>query len=353
MSQKSSQAHQSTGQTPQPIKYDLAKGTILDADSNPLLLQSVRQAELYLAANLYDKSYPPAAGICKFLETAREIAQIEDFASVATPSCGAFQVALQVLKNAKINTVVTRSPTWFMYAAFCAENGVILVESELGLLELAKQLQPGEALLLQAGCYNPDGADLTRAEFAAIAEIVKAKRGFVLLDIAYQGVKCSILEDNAFTSLYGANIVVMQFFDKNFGIYAEGASAVHFSDKLAQLELEGMVERKFGIVPVHGQYLVSTVWSKFRDMYLAEMDEVRALVRGKRELLSSNMDKVCLTSSIMQQNGIYAFLDFNEQQMEECQTLGLKLAPRGRVNLCGINAENVRSVCDILKTVMQ
>ena len=60
---------------------------------------------------------------------------------------------------------------------------------------------------------------------------MQKKNSFAVLDIAYQGIKCNILDDLNFTPLYMIQkLLVAQFFDKNFSIYAEGASVVHAVD---------------------------------------------------------------------------------------------------------------------------
>ncbi|KAL9631247.1 MAG: hypothetical protein Q9204_004317, partial [Flavoplaca sp. TL-2023a] len=85
----------------------------------------------------------------------------------------------------------------------------------------------GSIILLHACAHNPTGVDLTHAQWADIAKVIRAKSHFPFFDCAYQGFASGDLENDAWAVRYfveqGFELCIAQSFAKNFGLYGERA----------------------------------------------------------------------------------------------------------------------------------
>ncbi|CAL5981843.1 Aspartate_aminotransferase [Hexamita inflata] len=344
-------------------KLLLTMGMIVNENNQILSLKSVEKAEKYLAENQYSKAYPSTAGVAGFLEVSQSLLKLKksEVSSVATPSCGAFAVAFDLLKLMGVTKVNVLTPTWPMYYQFLRnkhldigeilyfQNGRVQFENVVSAINA---MQPNESIIFQAGCYNPVGVDFTAEQFQTLANLCRNKNVIPVIDVAYQGIKQSITQDTDF-ACFNTNSILIQFFDKNFGIYAEGCSCVHATSNNCQQLLEDFVSSNFGAVPVHGQYLVETVYKHFFEEYIVEMEAVREQIHKTKEILFKCLEELGYRGNLKEQNGIFGYFDLNEAQVEKLQTLGLYVMGGGRINIGQVNAGNAQYIAECIVKVMQ
>ncbi|CAL6016840.1 Aspartate_aminotransferase [Hexamita inflata] len=214
-------------------------------------------------------------------------------------------------------------------------------------------MQPHESIIFQAGCYNPVGLDFTAEQFKLLANLCKSKSIIPVIDVAYQGIKQNITQDTDFACFSATDSILIQFFDKNFGIYAEGCSCVHATNNICQQLLEDFVSSNFGAVPVHGQYIIETVYKHFFEEYQFEMGTVREQISKTKEILFKQLEKLGCKNNLKEQNGIFGYFDLNEAQVEKLQTLGLYVMGGGRINIGQVNAGNAQYIAECIMKVMQ
>ncbi len=91
------------------------------------------------------------------------------------------------------------------------------------LADLA-QVKAGDVVLLHGCCHNPTGANLSLAEWQAVADLLNARGAIPFIDIAYQGFGDGLDADAAGTRLIAAacpEVLIAVSCSKNFGIYRE------------------------------------------------------------------------------------------------------------------------------------
>ena len=80
-------------------------------------------------------------------------------------------------------------------------------------------------VILHAVAHNPTGVDPTPEQWKLIADKIREKGLFVVMDIAYQGFTSGDVDQDAKTVRFfveeGFEFFVAQSFSKNFGLYSE------------------------------------------------------------------------------------------------------------------------------------
>jgi aromatic-amino-acid transaminase len=82
----------------------------------------------------------------------------------------------------------------------------------------------GDALLIQAGCHNPTGADPNADQWRRIGEICQKQGLLPLIDSAYQGLGNGLDEDVAGLRILVDAVdeaIITYSCDKNFGLYRD------------------------------------------------------------------------------------------------------------------------------------
>src|SRR5580658_9498173 len=189
-------------------KVDLGVGVYRDLSGNTPILECVRRAEKEVLAAQTTKAYVGAAGREEFNTALEELVlgaghparKDRRARTLQCPGgCGALRVGAELIKAASPKAAVYLSdPTWGNHAPLLGGCGLklerypyydaaahrLLFESMLDRLE---QARAGDVVLVHASCHNPCGADLSLAEWRALAELLARKRLLPFIDLAYQG----------------------------------------------------------------------------------------------------------------------------------------------------------------------
>ncbi len=374
---------------PAPGKVDLSVGVIQDEDGQTPVLECVRRAERRIIREQTTKSYVAIAGNAGFnkaMETllfgadhpALEAGRISSVQSLG--GSGALSVAGHVLARARPDaTVWLSTPSWPNHRPLLGLAGLKLDNYPYydfehrhihfdAMTEGFAKLGPGDAVLLHGCCHNPSGADLSRTQWDALADLFAARGIVPFLDLAYQGLAEGLEQD-----AYGVRVmaerldevIVAASCSKNLGLYRERvglASIVSRNADQAKSVRTNLVQMARGIYsmpPDHGAAIVS---------YILHDEALRALwveeVQGMRDRLNGNRAR--FVDKLKERGAPRDFSFFaNERGMFSCLGLSLEQVIRlreefhiymvepSRINFAGLNQSNIDFVADSIVAVLE
>ncbi|MFN7597381.1 MAG: aromatic amino acid transaminase, partial [Cereibacter sp.] len=300
-------------------------------------------------------------------------------AAVATPGgTGAIRQALELIRLASPAARVWLSdPTWPNHPSIIRYLGIPMawyryfdaqtrgVDAE-GMLADLGQVAAGDVVLLHGCCHNPTGANLTLAQWAAVADLLVARGAVPLIDLAYQGFGDGLEADAAPTRVLAARcpeVLIAASCSKTFGIYRErtglliglGTSAQR---GLIQENLAFLNRQNYSFPPDHGARLVTLILEDpaLTAIWAQELEEIRLNMLGLRQSLAEELRH--LTGSdrwgfIARHRGMFSVLGATEAEVARLRDeRGIYMVSDSRMNIAGLNAATVpvlaRAIADIV-----
>ena len=336
-------------------------GIYMDEDGKPLVFPSVLKTLEYLQKNLlsFNYSYPLLSGLPKFQQAVIDlISSPKDVvASIAsTGGTGALAINLRLMKMllGEGNTdIIVSTPAWANHVSECKWAGLNVIEAPYilngrasvdGIIETIKKCTKPFGILLQVGCHNPTGLDLTEGEWSEVFDALQNKSCVLLLDFAYQGFKSEPEEDRRPIRLAvdrGLTTLVTWSASKNHSIYGmrTGLAATFVSDMTVQKTVEGtycMITRGLhSAAPTFGQAIVALTQQMHSDEWRSDLSDARALMTRKRTLMKQSLPdsfQACLSGY-----GMFAMLPLSPAQVDRLKVEQKVFLPRdGRINIAGI-----------------
>ncbi|MDX1403954.1 MAG: amino acid aminotransferase [Woeseiaceae bacterium] len=367
-------------------KIDLGVGIYRDADGNTPVLRAVKTAERRLLDTQTSKSYLGVRGAADFCAAQQAIVlgeehrENERVMTLQTPGgSGALRVAAGVILRANPDTTLWFSePTWNnhvpllggaglkleSYPYYDATNNVLQFDAMRRTLQ---RIPAGDVVLLHGCCHNPTGMDLSPGQWDEVADLV-ADRGLLpFVDIAYQGFAEGLEKD-----AYGLRrifdrvpeMLIAASCSKNFGLYRDRVGSLTFlsssaeaSDTVSSQALN-IVRTMYSLPPDHGAAAVTLILNdqQLRADWLAELDAMRARIKEMRKLLVAALAKSAPDhdfSHIEKGNGLFCYLGVSPEQVAVLKRdFGVYLVDTGRINVCGINSDNVDYLADSVAAVL-
>jgi len=352
---------------PRADKLDLGVGVYRDVHGATPVLSAVKAAEQRLLDTQATKAYLGPEGDIGFLEQLHPIIfgaspNKASFAVQTPGGTGALRLGAEVLAAARPGMrVFMGTPTWpnhpqifditrlnvTAYRYFDAAAQAVRFDEMMATLQTA---QAGDALLLQACCHNPTGADLSMDQWRAVADLV-AQRGLTpLVDLAYQGLGQGLGEDAAGMRLVidaAPDALLAYSCDKNFGLYRERVGALYaLSDSAARLDLatsniKALARANWSMPPDHGAAVVRLILEDeaLTQDWIAELDGMRERIVGLRQGLAAADASL---SALAGQHGMFAQLPLSPAQVAHLRTTnGIYMAGSGRINIAGLTPATV------------
>jgi aspartate aminotransferase len=371
-----------------PNKVDLGVGVYKDEAGLAPVMDSVKQAEQLLVNTEDSKAYIAPRGDEVFIDSIEKLL-LDDrhpvladqrIASIQTPggSC-ALRIAADFILRCNSNaTLWLPDPTWVNHQPLLARTGLPLKEypyydytghevNVAAMLETLAKVPAGDVVLLHGCCHNPSGADLTLEQWQAIADLAK-QQGFVpFVDIAYQGFGEGLDQDAAGLRLLAdqlPEVIITASCSKNFALYRERAgtfSVIAPNVKLAEIcqsQALDIVRGYYFVPPTHGGNVVKIILStpELRETWGFELDRIRERIASVRTMFDLAVTEAGLRDRfghIAHQQGMFSFLGLSELQVEKLrQEKSVYMASNSRINLSGINADNLGYLVAALKTVI-
>lgn len=369
---------------PRPGKIDLGVGVYKDATGLTPVMRAVRMAGKRLWESEASKTYTGLAGDPAFHAALSGVilggsVPQDRIAAVATPGgTGAIRQALELIRLASPAARVWLSdPTWPNHPSIIRYLGIPMawyryfdaqtrgVDAE-GMLADLGQVAAGDVVLLHGCCHNPTGANLTLAQWAAVADLLVARGAVPLIDLAYQGFGDGLEADAAPTRVLAARcpeVLIAASCSKTFGIYRErtglliglGTSAQR---GLIQENLAFLNRQNYSFPPDHGARLVTLILEDpaLTAIWAQELEEIRLNMLGLRQSLAEELRR--LTGSdrwgfIARHRGMFSVLGATEAEVARLRDeRGIYMVSDSRMNIAGLNAATVpvlaRAIADIV-----
>jgi aromatic-amino-acid transaminase len=354
-------------------KLDLGVGVYRDANGATPVLSAVKAAEAQILAEQTTKAYLGPEGDVGFLERLKPIifgtrGGATLFGLQTPGGNGALRLAAELLATARPGArIFLGAPTWgnhahiakacglqvATYRYFDAQTQSVCFDDMMAALATA---QPGDVVLLQAGCHNPTGADLTLDQWRAVAEVVSARGLTPLIDQAYQGLGQGLEEDAAGMRLVldaAPDALLAYSCDKNFGLYRERTGALFAvsasSERLdlAASNIKALARGHWSMPPDHGAAVVRTILESeaLTRAWRAELEAMRSRLADVRLSLAAAAPAL---EPLAGQHGLFALLPLSPAQVAELRTRhAVYMVDSGRINLAGLTPTTVPAFAEV------
>ena len=373
---------------PNPNKVDLGVGVYKDDSGHTAIMRAVVEAEKLRIARDITKSYTPPAGVPGANEVSTRLVfgighpavEANRVRTVQAPGgCGALRVAAELIQRAKPGASIwVSTPTWANHIPLLGSAGLTLKEYPYydyanhsidfaAMLNTLQQIPRGDLVLLHACCHNPSGADLSRAQWLQVADVL-VERGIIpFVDMAYQGFGEGLEEDAYGLRMLAERVpemIVANSFSKNFGLYRERAaslSLVFANPQQADAGLSQLLNVARGIYsmpPAHGATIVSLILSsdELTQMWHSELDQMRQRIAGLRQQLVASLNSLQQArdfSFIARERGMFSFLGLTVEQVHKLKNdYSIYMTDTSRISVAGLTTEKMDYVAKAIVAVL-
>ena len=374
---------------PAPTKVDLSVGVFQDEAGRTPVLECVKRAERRIIEAQDTKSYVAIAGNPGFNEAMEKLLfgaghpalEAGRISSVQTPGgSGGLSVAGHLIARARPGTTVWLSnPSWPNHLPLLRLAGLELAHYPYydfdrhrvdfdGMVETFSNLGPDDVVLLHGCCHNPCGADLSREQWDALADLFAARGIVPFVDLAYQG-----LAENLEADAYGARVMaerVDEFLlaascSKNLGLYRERvglASVVSRNAEKAETTRTNLAQMGRGIYsmpPDHGAAIVSRILEdeELTALWLDELGDMRDRLNSLRRTFADKLAERGAPGDfafIARERGMFSFLGLTREQVIRLrEEFHVYMVESSRINFAGLNRSNMGYVADSIIAVLQ
>lgn len=360
------------------------------AEGKPWVLPVVKKAENKIVGDeTLNHEYLPVLGLDSFTKAATELLLGKDskaieekraFGIQTLSGTGALRIGAEFLAQilGKRNFYYSE-PTWenhhkvFISSGFTNANKYRYwdpitrgVDFE-GMLADISEAPESSVIILHACAHNPTGCDPTEEQWCRLADVMKEKKLFPFFDSAYQGFASGDPVKDAFAVRYfvsrGFELFCSQSFAKNFGLYNERVGNLTVVQKdpattapvASQLTL--LVRGMYSNPPAFGARIVSTVLNdhELREEWMECIKTMSSRIIKMRKALYDQLTKLGTPGTwthITQQIGMFSYTGLNPQQVKILiEKFHIYLLSSGRINMCGLNENNVNYVAEAIHTV--
>ena len=336
-------------------KIDLGVGVYKDATGNTPVMRAVKDAEARLLTNQKTKTYVGQQGDAEFLRLVGELVFGDagaDMVSIqAVGGTGALRLGCDLLRESGAKRVVLPAPCWPNHPSIVRAAGMTPIDAPFfniaeqiidmdALLGAFAQLERGDAVILQAVCHNPLGADFSLEQWAMLADALNARGITPFLDLAYQGFGDGIDEDVVGLRAFLARVpeaVIAVSEAKTFGIYRERVGALYV--KTAEKAHAAIVREVLGDAAL-------------RQSWRDELDEIRAHIKSTRAALAAARVNSLPMHLITAQKGMFSTLPLSEDQVVMLREQhGIYMTDTARINVAGLRDADIPRFVEALKAV--
>ncbi len=372
---------------PDPDKVDLGVGQYKDADGNTPVFAAVRDAEERVLADQRTKGYVAPPGDAGFIAgltgllfgTDHEVVASQRVGAVQTPGgSGALRVlAGLVLRADPAARLWVPDPTWANHVPLLGAAGLDLAPYPHydqathslvfdRLVATLEEVGPDDLVLFHGCCHNPCGADLSPAQWDAVADVAE-RRGFTpFVDFAYHGLGEGLDADAYGVRLLAARlpeVLVSYSASKNFGLYRErtglavtvGQGADDAATQTSQMA--NIARELYSMPPAHGASIVAEILDDpaLTASWTDEVEAMRTRLNGLRAALSEHLRDATGTDEfdyIAGERGMFSFLGFTpEQVVTLAADHAVYAVPSGRINVAGVTEASVARVAAAIAAV--
>ena len=372
-----------------PRKVDLSVGVYQDETGRTPVLECVKRAEREILDEQDTKTYVAIAGNPGFNRGVEEILYGKGHTAVAAGrvatvqspgGSGGLSVASHLIARARSGAkVYVSDPTWPNHSPLLKLAGLVLEQYPYydyathhvrfdAMAAALEKANAGDSVLLHGCCHNPCGADLTREQWGALAEICD-RRGIVpFIDLAYQGLAEGLDADAYGVRLMAERlpeVVVVTSCSKNLGLYRERVGSVSVAAKtkeardLVLANLANVARGIYSMPPDHGAAIAERVLHspQLRALWEKELTEMRSRLNGLRQIFVKHLKARNVArdfSFIANERGLFSFLGITKEQVVKLrEQFHVYLVESSRMNFAGLNKSNADYVADSIAAVLR
>jgi aspartate aminotransferase len=363
-----------------PEKVDLSVGVYCDEEGKTPVLSAVKEAETRLLALEQTKAYLGVIGDVRFNALVTDLALGERHSVIAdqrvstiqtTGGSAALRIAGELINQIDPGaTIWVSDPTWGNHIPLMKAAGLQVktypyydrATAQLdfsAMCQALSTLKPSSAVLIQGGCHNPTGSDLTFAQWQELTEIVIEKELLPLIDVAYHGLGSGFDED-AQGYRYMADRVPEMLLSysgsKSFGLYRDRAGALigisrNSTESRATISNLMSISRVlYSMPPAHGAWVIAEILSDkaLRTAWVADVAAMRERINSVRLALARslvNHTKSDRFNFIAEQQGMFSYLGIELEQIRALrQEYSVYMLESSRINVAGATSRTVETV---------
>ncbi|MCE0777563.1 amino acid aminotransferase [Pseudomonas sp. NMI542_15] len=367
-----------------PQKIDLGVGVYKDDHGKTPVMAAVKMAEARILETESSKTYYGSDGNSAFLDAVAPLV-FGDSSSLSdrivgcqtVGGTGALQLAAKLAVTCNDKAAIwVGTPTWPNHLPLFSAAGLEIKTYEYyntesqkinfeGMIQALQAGRPGDVVLLHACCHNPTGADLSLDQWAEVADLIAAKGMLPLIDSAYLGLGHSLEQDVKALQLvlYRVPETMIAFScSKNFGLYRERIGALFVvgkdgrSSSAIKSHVQYLARTVYSAPPNHGAAIVTTILTDpaFKKLWVSELVESTQRINDMRQQLAQHgtVGKIDLVA-LGNQRGMFALLPLSVAQVNVLKDeFSIYMAPSGRINLAGLNKDNIPHFASALAKVL-
>ncbi len=371
---------------PREDKVNLSIGIYLDENGRVPALDSVFLAEQQMAAIQTARPYLPMEGSAGFRAAVQDLLFGRDHAGrpIATiqtvGSSGALKIGAEFIHRWFPDAQVWVSdPTWENHRAVFTSASIPVQSYPYynpatggvrfdAMRQTIAGLPAHSIVLLHACCHNPTGADLTQAQWAELAPILRDRGLITFLDLAYQGFADGIEADAFAVRLMaeqGLSFFVVNSFSKSMSLYGERGGALSVVCATAEEadrvlgQLKSTVRQNYSSPPVHAGAVVTRLLTDpaLRASWEADLAAMRQRMAAMRIALHAALTRRVQDADfgyLLRQRGMFSYTGLSSQQVDRLRDQhAIYLLRSGRLCVTGLNPRNVETVAEAIATVMR
>jgi aspartate aminotransferase len=373
---------------PNPNKVDLGAGVYKNDQGHTPIMSAVLESQSIWAEQEDTKSYGPQAGFDGFNEGIKRLLLGDDnrllnegrVISVQAPGgSGALRIAAgMMLRCQKDVKLWVSTPTWANHIPLLGGAGLELVEYPYydrqlhaidfdAMMDALSKVEPGDFILLHGCCHNPCGADLSKAQWQALAKLCQERGAIPFVDMAYQGLADGLDEDAwglRHIAEHCPEMIIVASCSKNFGLYRErvGAALVVAKDQstaeICKSQLMNIARELYSLPPTHGAAIVEIILNdpKLSQLWKDEVVQVRERINSMRALFVDCLQKAGAGDQfdyIKNEKGMFSFLGISPEQVKQLKDKNsIYMVGSSRINIAGLTQNNMQYVVDSLMSVL-
>jgi len=362
---------------PRADKIDLGVGVYKDASGNTPVMRAVKDAEALLLATQKTKTYVGQQGDVDFLKLVGQLAfgeMARDFVSIqAVGGTGALRLGCDLLRESGAARIVLPQPCWPNHPSIV--RAARLEAVDVPFFDMAQQRMDmdaliaglasatrGDAVILQACCHNPLGADFSINQWRTLADALNERGLIPFVDLAYQGFGDGIDEDVAGARALLERVpeaVIAVSEAKSFGIYRERVGALYVktaekSRAAVMSNLATIARANYSMPPDHGAAIVREVLADaaLRASWRDELDGIRAHVKRTRTALAAERVNSIPMHLIAAQKGMFSTLPLDGAQVKTLREQhGIYMTDSARINVAGLRESDIPRFVEALRAV--
>ncbi len=350
-------------------------------------MESVRIAERLVVNASVDKVYKGSSGLDGFcamivellFDNRRELIEEGRVLSFQTiGGTGAVRLSAEIIKQISPDKGVWVSdPTWENHKDIFSHIGMKVfcypyqgIEGELDFQEMLDGLEripEGDVVVLHGCGHNPTGLDLSKNQWGAVLDVLKEKRLFPIIDMAYHGLSKGLKDDAYCIELLSDHLdemFVAYSCSKNFGLYRDRVGALlvlgknRDSSSRVKLQLAKLARVNISSPAIHGALIVNEILSSSELKKLWEDDIDYMLYRifsSRKTLTDESQFQGCgdVFEGVPRGVGLFSMIPVGFKDVEVLrEDFSIYMLRSGRINVSGVNESNVEYLVSSFKSVM-